>query len=120
MIAASILASLSGACTLILPYSFSMHALMEVYEAVGFEAVIADRPEEMPGVENITPLAGNSDDLNPREIRDPDEPFLRLFTGGSTGRPKVWSKSPRNLLAEAFYLREKFEITSKDLLVSTV
>jgi acyl-coenzyme A synthetase/AMP-(fatty) acid ligase len=120
VIAASILASLSGACKLVLPHSFSAHALMEMNESIRFEAAIADHPEELPGVEIITPLAGNPDDLNPDELRNPDEPFLRLFTGGSTGKPKVWSKSPRNLLAEAFYLRDKFDITSKDLLVSTV
>ncbi|MRR16118.1 MAG: long-chain fatty acid--CoA ligase [Deltaproteobacteria bacterium] len=120
MIAASILASLSGACQLILPYSFSAHALMEMYETVGFDTAIADHPEEMPGVEIITPVTGNPDELNPETMRDPDEPFLRLFTGGSTGKPRVWSKSPRNLLAEAFYLRDKFELTGKDLFISTV
>ena len=120
VIAASVLASLSGACKLILPHSFSTHALMEMYEAVGFDAAIADHPEEMPGVEIITPLAGNIADFNPEGIRNPDEPFLRLFTGGSTGKPRVWSKSPRNLLAEAFYLRDKFDLTSKDLFIATV
>jgi acyl-coenzyme A synthetase/AMP-(fatty) acid ligase len=119
--AACILASLSGACQLILPYSFSSHALMEMYEAVGFNAAISDHPEEIPsGVEIITPLPGSMADIFPEEIRNPDEPFLRLFTGGSTGKPKVWSKSPRNLFAEAFYLKEKFAISEKDLFVSTV
>src|SRR5512145_433485 len=94
VIAAAILASLSGACKLILPHSFSVHSLMEMYEAVGFDAAIADHPEEMPGVEIITPTAGNPDDLNPETMRHPDEPFLKLFTGGSTGKPRVWSKSP--------------------------
>ncbi len=120
VVAASILCSLSGACRLILPYALSSHALMEMYEAAGFDAAITDRPEEMPGVEIITPTTGNPDDLKPEGMRDPDEPFLRLFTGGSTGKPRVWSKSPRNLLAEAFYLRDKFELTSKDLFISTV
>jgi acyl-coenzyme A synthetase/AMP-(fatty) acid ligase len=119
--AACILASLSGACQLILPYSFSSHALMEMYEAVGFNAAISDHPEEIPsGVEIITPLPGSMADIIPEEIRNPDEPFLRLFTGGSTGKPKVWSKSPRNLFAESFYLKEKFAISEKDLFVSTV
>lgn len=121
VIASSILASLAGACRLIMPYSFSAHALLEMYEAVGFDAAIADHPEEMPsGVEIITPLPGSGVDINPRTIRDPDKPFLYLFTGGSTGKPKVWSKSPRNLFAEAFYLKEKFAISDKDLFVATV
>ena len=121
VIAACVLASLTEACQLILPYSFSAHALLEMYEAVGFNAAIADHPEEMPaGVEIITPLPGSMVDINPETIRDPDKPFLRLFTGGSTGKPKVWSKSPRNLFAEAFYLKEKFAISDKDLFVATV
>jgi len=120
VVAASILASLSGACSLILPYAFSTHALMEMYEATGFDAAIADHPEETPGVEMITPMAGNPADLNPENLRDPDQPFLRLFTGGSTGKPRVWSKTPRNLFSEAFYLRDKFELTAKDLFIATV
>jgi len=120
VVAAAVLASLSGACNLILPYAFSTHALMELYDAVGFDAAIADHPEELPGVEIITPFVGNAADLNPEEMRDPDQPFLRLFTGGSTGKPKVWSKSPRNLLAEAFYLRDKFGLATKDLFIATV
>ncbi|MGV8056906.1 MAG: AMP-binding protein [Smithellaceae bacterium] len=121
VIAASVLASFSCDCRLILPYSFSTHALAEMQEAVGFNAAIADHPEEMPpGVEIITPLPASMLDINPEVIRDPDEPFLSLFTGGSTGKPKVWSKSPRNLLSEAFYLKEKFAISEKDLFVSTV
>jgi acyl-coenzyme A synthetase/AMP-(fatty) acid ligase len=121
VIASCVLASLSGACQLILPYSFSAHALLEMYEAVGFNAAIADHPEEMPaGVEIITPLPAAVDNINPELIRNPDEQFLRLFTGGSTGKPKVWSKSPRNLFSEAFYLKEKFALSDKDLFVATV
>ena len=121
VVAASVLASLTGACRLILPYSFSSHALSEMYEATGFNAAIADHPEEMPsGVEIITPLPGSMADINTEAIRNPDKLFLRLFTGGSTGKPKVWSKSPRNLFAEAFYLKKKFALSEKDLFVSTV
>ena len=121
VVAACVLASLTCACRLILPYSFSVIALTEMQEAVGFNAAVADHPEEMPaGVAIVTPLPGSIDDFNPENIRDPDEHFLRLFTGGSTGKPKVWSKSPRNLLAEAFYLKEKFAISDKDLFIATV
>ena len=121
VIASCILASLAGSCQLIFPYAFSAHALAEMYDAVGFNTAIADHPEEMPaGVKIITPLAGKISDIDPEEIRDPDEPFLQLFTGGSTGKPKVWSKSPRNLFAEAFYWKEKFDLSAKDLFVSTV
>ncbi|HQL00783.1 MAG TPA: AMP-binding protein [Smithellaceae bacterium] len=120
VIAAAVIASLAGACRLILPYAFSAHALSEMHDAAGFDAAIADRPEELPGVEIITPSTGDIAELAPDHLRNLDEPFLRLFTGGSTGKPKVWSKTPRNLLAEAFYLRDHFDISAKDLFVSTV
>lgn len=119
-VAAGVLASLTSACRLILPYSLSTHALLEMQEAVGLNAAIADHPEEIPaGVEIIEPSPGSPVDINSGIIRNPDEPFLRLFTGGSTGKPKVWSKSPRNLLAETFYLRAKFAIAENDVFIST-
>jgi acyl-coenzyme A synthetase/AMP-(fatty) acid ligase len=43
-----------------------------------------------------------------------------LFTGGSTGKSKVWSKTPRNMIAEARYLSGKFGIYPDDLFLSTV
>jgi acyl-coenzyme A synthetase/AMP-(fatty) acid ligase len=95
--------------------------MAEMYDATGFNFAIADHPEEMPaGVELITPLPAAMENIKPGLIRNPDEPFLSLFTGGSTGKPKVWSKSPRNLLAEAFYLKEKFVLSGKDLFIATV
>jgi acyl-coenzyme A synthetase/AMP-(fatty) acid ligase len=119
--AACVLASLAGFCKLILPYSFSSHALAEMYDAAGFDFAITDHPEEMPaGVEIITPLPAAIENIKPELIRHPGEPFLRLFTGGSTGKPKVWSKSPRNLFAEAFYLKQIFALSDKDLFVATV
>lgn len=119
--AASVLASLTGSCQLILPYSFSARALREMSEATGFNCAIADRPEEMPvGVDIITPLSAAAAKISPEMLIDPDKPFLRLFTGGSTGKPRVWSKSPRNLLTEAFYLKEKHALCENDLFVSTV
>jgi acyl-coenzyme A synthetase/AMP-(fatty) acid ligase len=118
---ACVLASLTGSFQMILPYSFSAHALAEMYDATGFDFAITDHPEEMPeGVDVITPLPAAMENIKPELIRNPDEPFLHLFTGGSTGKPKVWSKSPRNLLAESFYLKKKFAISAKDIVLSTV
>jgi acyl-coenzyme A synthetase/AMP-(fatty) acid ligase len=119
--AACVLASLAGSCKLILPYSFSAHAMTEMYDATGFNFAIADHPEEMPaGVETIVPLPAAIENNRTALIRDPDEPFLCLFTGGSTGKPRVWSKSPHNLFAEAFYLKEKFSLSDQDIFVATV
>lgn len=120
LVAAGALAALTCACRLILPYSFSRNALLEMREAAGFDAAVTDHPEEMPaGVEIIEPSRVSTAAGAPEIVRDPDDPFLCLFTGGSTGKPRVWSKSPRNLLMEAFYLQEKFAIAENDLFIST-
>ncbi|MGP8154978.1 MAG: class I adenylate-forming enzyme family protein [Smithella sp.] len=119
--AACVLASLAGSCKLILPYSFSANAMTEIYDATAFNFAIADHPEEMPAeVKTITPLPAAIKNTKTELIRNPDEPFLSLFTGGSTGKPRVWSKSPCNLFAEAFYLRGKFALSDKDLFLATV
>lgn len=119
--AACILASLAGFGKLTLPYSFSAQALKEMHDAAGFDFAVADHPEDVPaGVEIITPKPVGGDNIHPELIRDPDEPFLLLFTGGSTGKPKIWSKSPRNLLSEAFYLKNKFTLSDKDIFAATV
>jgi len=119
--AACVLASLAGSCKLILPYSFSAQAMTEMYDATGFNFAIADHPEEMPaGVETIMPFPAAIKNNRTELIRNPDEPFLYLFTGGSTGKPRVWSKSPRNLFAEAIYLKEKFSLSDQDVFVATV
>ncbi len=41
---------------------------------------------------------------------DADAPRVMLFTGGSTGKPKLWSKTARNLFGEAQLLAETFGI----------
>jgi acyl-coenzyme A synthetase/AMP-(fatty) acid ligase len=53
-------------------------------------------------------------------VIDPDSHFLTLFTGGSTGKPRLWKKTARNVLAEASYLVEKFAINGRDVFISTV
>lgn len=122
LIAAAFLASLAGGPQLILPYSFSGKTMREIHEALPFRRMLTDGECEAPeGVEavrinQIKPGAAESY----RPLIDPDEHFLTLFTGGSTGKPKMWRKTPRNILAEAGYLVRKFRITEKDVFLATV
>jgi acyl-coenzyme A synthetase/AMP-(fatty) acid ligase len=51
---------------------------------------------------------------------DGDAPRVMLFTGGSTGKPKLWSKTARNLFGEALLLTETFGIGPRDCILSTV
>lgn len=121
LIAAALVASLAGGPRLILPYAFSRQALEEVLETMAVSFLLTDRPGDYPaGSEVITPAMLRRDATIHDTFIDLDEPFLMLFTGGSTGKPKVWSKTPRNILSEALYMSGKFDISPDDLFLSTV
>jgi acyl-coenzyme A synthetase/AMP-(fatty) acid ligase len=120
LLAAAMVASLAGGPRLVLPYAFSRQAVEEVLETLSSSFLLTDRPGNFPpGIEIITPPMLCQDSMIPHTFLDPDEPFLMLFTGGSTGKPKVWSKTPRNMLAEARHLSGKFAISPDDLFLST-
>jgi len=121
LLAAAILAALAGGPRLVLPYAFSRQAIEEVLETLPCTFLLADRPGDLPpGPEVITPSILRHDSPLPHTFIDPDDPFLMLFTGGSTGKPKVWSKTPRNMLAEARYQADTFGISPDDIFLSTV
>jgi acyl-CoA synthetase (AMP-forming)/AMP-acid ligase II len=123
LLAAALLASLGrGGPSLVLPYAHSHQALGEVMEVLSPDFFLADGPGDFPPGPQVIdasslPLAGAA---LTNAIRDPNEPFLMLFTGGSTGKPKIWPKTPRNMLAEARYQSETFAITKNDVFLSTV
>ena len=120
LIAAAIIASLAEGPHIVLPYAFSQQAVKEVFDSLSPSLILTDqRIDFPPGPEVITPPMLRYDHIIPDIFHDPDEPFLLLFTGGSTGKPKVWSKTPRNILAEARYMAGKFSITPDDLFLST-
>jgi len=121
LVAASLVASLAGGPRLILPYAFSRQAIEEVCETMPVSFLLTDRPGDYPtGPSVITPAMLDGDNTTRATFIDPNEPFLMLFTGGSTGKPKVWSKTPRNMLSEARYMSDKFAIAPDDLFLSTV
>jgi acyl-coenzyme A synthetase/AMP-(fatty) acid ligase len=118
---AALFASLSGGPRFILPHAFNRQVLEEVRDVIPFQRILTDATLEIPtGVQAI-----RVEDCLPgrqvlKPVRSPDETFLFLFTGGSTGKPRSWSKTPRNLFGEAFYLAEKLAIGADDLFLSTV
>ena len=121
LIAAALFASIAGGPRIVLPYAFSRQAIEEVIETLPCTILCADRPGDLPpGCEVITPSTLQHESTNSRTYMDPDVPFLMLFTGGSTGKPKVWSKTPRNMLAEARYLIDTFGIVPNDIFLATV
>jgi acyl-coenzyme A synthetase/AMP-(fatty) acid ligase len=121
MIAAALLASLAGGPVLLLPYAFSGQALAGIQQATGCTAAITDRPRGFPpNIEVILPQRGEPKADLGHYIAQPEEELLRLYTGGSTGTPQLWSKTGINLFAEALFLAAHFQVSPTDRIVATI
>jgi acyl-coenzyme A synthetase/AMP-(fatty) acid ligase len=123
LIMAALIASLAGGPRLVLPYAFSRQALTEVCDAVTPAFFLADSAAGLDypaGPQVIVPGMFPADIAVPHTVCDPDEPFLMLFTGGSTDKPKKWAKTPRNIFAEARYQAAALGISRDDIFLSTV
>ncbi len=120
LVAAALLAGLDQGPELLLPYSFSTRTLEELRQLTGFSAVITDQALDLPAA--ITRLDVQSATEAPLEelFFDPTRPLLRIFTGGSTGTPRIWTKTCGNLFQEALYLARSFQVSSQDCIVATV
>ncbi|OQX08024.1 MAG: hypothetical protein BWK76_24120 [Desulfobulbaceae bacterium A2] len=125
LLAAALLAAASGGPPLLLPFSLSAKALAGMRQATGFATVISDMIEEMPsGLRCIRPPeAGQCPSPvaapPPRPVL-PAHTMLKIFTGGTTGEPQIWSKTADNIIGEGMYLAERFEVTARDRIVATV
>lgn len=121
--AAALLAALSRPVTLVLPYAFSAEVLARTYKSHTFSKAIADSSVELPaGIKTVYPdsnLPGERK-LDTTGMRHPDSVFVKLFTGGSTQRPRTWSKTIRNLFGEAIYHAQKLEVSPNDIFAATV
>ena len=119
VIGAALLARLCGTPALLLPHALSGRALARMQKATGFTTAISDRADIVPpGTRILWPKTGAAHKLYFHT--GPDQELLRLFTGGSTGSPQVWSKTSSNLFAEARYLADRFGITDQDLIAATI
>jgi acyl-coenzyme A synthetase/AMP-(fatty) acid ligase len=121
LLLAALLASMAGAPPFILPHTFHPQVLSEVHGARPFRLILTDAAVEPPeGVEVIRVEECRPSDRPLKFVRTPDRAFVSLFTGGSTGKPRIWSKTPANLFGEAIHLAGTFGIRQTDLLLSTV
>jgi acyl-coenzyme A synthetase/AMP-(fatty) acid ligase len=120
ILAAASLAALATDTELVLPYSFSPRALADILAVLPFERALTDRPETLPpGIRALVPSVSRTP-RHPLPLkRAPDAPFLQIFTGGTTARPKFWSKSAANLFGEALYQARIWQVAEEDRLLST-
>lgn len=124
-IAAALLASLACSNTLALPHSFSSVALAQMQEATGYKVAIVDasQPNDFPqGTQFIFPEPGRTDGLSGfvSEKISLDATWLLLFTGGSTGAPRLWSKTAGNMIGEALFIAARYNIDDTDTILATV
>jgi len=129
VVAAALLAALASGTVLLLPHSFSKQALLQMQETTGFTAAVVDVERELPqGTELLSCKLPCDMPHFPSDQRvlfqgssiNPDTELLRIFTGGSTGTPKIWSKTAGNIFGEALYMASRYQISDRDRIVSTV
>ena len=121
VLAAALLATLAGGPTLLLPYAFSSQALARLQQLTGFTTAIADAARDFPeGTSLISPRAGDPAELAQDARGLPEAELVKIFTGGSSGTPQLWSKTGENLFGEGFFLARHFAVTEKDRIVATV
>jgi uncharacterized 2Fe-2S/4Fe-4S cluster protein (DUF4445 family) len=123
VMAATFLASLANGPELLLPHALSASAILELHQLTGFTRAIATSGDLLPaGVTVIDPsrLVNSAETLTSEFQIDPDRTWVHLFTGGSTGTPRLWSKTSRNLLGEVNHLINDFEIDSNDRILASI
>ncbi|WP_339135267.1 MAG: AMP-binding protein [Candidatus Electrothrix sp. GW3-4] len=128
VIAAALLASLAGGPSLLLPYALSASSLARMQEVTGFQRAITDTERELPpGVQAVRPhrpsLTGEQEVkplISPQTPISPQAELLKIFTGGSTGTPKVWSKSGENIFGEALFHAQRYRVSQRDCIMATV
>lgn len=124
VLAAAVLASLSGCGPIVIPYGLSPRILAEARETIRFDRVVIAADDENCAPGDVDVMRMEQHDLfaeePPRPGGDPDKPFVYLYTGGSTGRPKLWSKSSANLFGEGEFLVRRFGLVQEDVILSTV
>ncbi len=121
LVMAALLASLNGAPPLVLPSSLSDATIAETCKIIDASAVLTDHPVAVP--KDVYPLVPDREATDTPArlfVRRHNKPFLWLYTGGSTGAPKLWPKTPENLIGEAIFLKKKFAIKKTDLFLAAV
>lgn len=128
VIAAAIMAAMAGGPILVFPNDISDRTLADLPTDSAPTGMITDQELKLPGFVNTISLnpAGNGSDSHVMEGSiiegsiDMDAPLLRLYTGGSTGKSVIWTKTVENMMSETMFHVRTHGITSDDVMVATV
>lgn len=123
VIAAAIIAALAGGPILILPHDISDKALMELESDPEYTWVLTDPGRSLPDHFKklvVTPVGHSPDTVPFNTAIDLEAPLLKLYTGGSTGKPTIWTKTVGNIIGEALFHVNAHDISQDDVVVATV
>ncbi len=121
VIAAALLAALASGTVLSLPHNLSASALQQMWETTGFDSAVVDGERELPrGVRSLSCSSDAPQFSLPESDPTSDATLLQLFTGGSTGSSKIWSKTAANIFGEARFMAESYQIRAADTILATV
>lgn len=121
LVAAALLSTLAGGPPLLLPHALSAQGLEQLHDRTGCTLALVDRDRPLPAAmravsvkSSSAPLAGHNQDVQG------EAELLRIFTGGSTGTPQIWSKTAVNLFCEGFFLAHHFQVGATDTILATI
>jgi uncharacterized 2Fe-2S/4Fe-4S cluster protein (DUF4445 family) len=123
VLAAAMLATLAGGPNLLIPGDFSEQAIVNLHCHTGFTRMISCPSVSLPtSVAVIEPknLENEAEALAPDEAPSPDRPWVVLIPDVTANTPQRWSKTPRNLLGEVDYIINRYEISSRDRILSSI
>lgn len=86
----------------------------------GLDSTNLARSIRMDEMERESASVRDDNDRNTARELDPEEPLLTLFTSGTTGLPRAWRKTSRQLLGEASVLAELLQLNEDSRVVSSV
>ena len=121
--AAAMIAALAGGPILILPHDISDQALMNLASDPEHTWVVADPDRTLPGRFKKITVTPDGHRCNARPLNAAiglDAPLLKLYTGGSTGKPAIWTKTVANIMGEALFQVTAHNICQDDVVVATV
>ncbi len=122
IMAAALLCSLAGGPSLLLPYALTPRVLRALQQSTSYLFALTDgdkAAEFLPaGVKEIRPRSTDGARLE-LDCRLQSE-LLKMYTGGSTGSPQLWSKTCANIFAEALFHAHSNAVSAEDTIVATV
>lgn len=120
-VAAALVAALCGGIEAVFPPGLLAEAMLATYRAKPFAswlgpAEFSSRVPELASL-RIEVVAGAQRAL---VLSPADEPRVGLQTGGTTGEPRLWPKTGRNLLEEVALHAHGLQVGSDDHILATV